>query len=163
MSICFDRPWYWWFFAIQIVDWLSSWMHTGFSRISVWRSLIRCFIQMASWVALARAIYSASAVESATHDCFLLLQLTAPPQIWYTYPDVDLRSSTSPAQSASEYPHITFFLHHNNSYKEVGNMYRGYLHNTSGNRKNSQWAMKKKDSYVSWGYKHGVLFWCFQE
>ena len=36
------------------------------------------------------------------------------------------------------------YLHHNNSYKEVGNMYRGYLHNTSGNRKNSQWAMKKK-------------------
>ena len=49
-------------------------------------------------------MYSASAVERATQLCFLLLQLTGPPPILNRYPDVDLRSSISPAQSASEKP-----------------------------------------------------------
>ena len=65
-------------------------------------SVVSCLSHTASCAVLAKAIYSASAVDSATEDCFLLLQLTAPPLIWNRYPDVDLRSSRSPAQSASE-------------------------------------------------------------
>ena len=50
-------------------------------------SLRSCWSQIASWVALASAMYSASAVERATHDCFLLLQLMAALLIRKTYPD----------------------------------------------------------------------------
>src|SRR6266511_6431663 len=48
------------------------------------------------------AIYSASAVESATEVCFFELQETAPPAIVTTYPLIDLRSEASEAQSASQ-------------------------------------------------------------
>ena len=59
-----------------------------------------------TWLALAKATYSASAVERATQVCFLLRQLIVAPLIMKRYADVDFRSLTSPAQSASEYPHI---------------------------------------------------------
>ena len=36
------------------------------------------------------AMYSASAVDRATHDCFLLFHVTAVPPIWNRYPVVDL-------------------------------------------------------------------------
>ena len=43
------------------------------------RSSSNCLIQAASCAALARATYSASAVDSATQVCFLLFQLVATP------------------------------------------------------------------------------------
>lgn len=59
-------------------------------------------------------MYSASAVESAMHVCFLLLQLIAAPLIWNIYPDVDLRSSVSPALTLT--PAVKFWM-------RVGNLY----------------------------------------
>ncbi|KAM0017917.1 hypothetical protein Hdeb2414_s0027g00693371 [Helianthus debilis subsp. tardiflorus] len=47
---------------------------------------------------------SASALDRATTFCFLLLQVTRFPPTKVKYPDVDLRSPLSPAQSASVYP-----------------------------------------------------------
>ncbi|MFS7906388.1 hypothetical protein Hanom_Chr01g00058631 [Helianthus anomalus] len=47
---------------------------------------------------------SASALDRATTFCFLLLQVTRFPPTRVKYPDVDLRSPLSPAQSASVYP-----------------------------------------------------------
>ncbi|MFS7910744.1 hypothetical protein Hanom_Chr02g00109791 [Helianthus anomalus] len=43
---------------------------------------------------------SASALERATTFCFLLLQVTRFPPTKVKYPEVDLRSLLSPAQSA---------------------------------------------------------------
>jgi topoisomerase IA-like protein len=60
--------------------------------------------QIVSFAASEIAIYSASVDDNDTVVCFLLAQLTAPRPILKTYPPVDLRSSMSPAQSASEYP-----------------------------------------------------------
>lgn len=45
---------------------------------------------------------------TVAHVCFLLLQLTVAPLIRNMYPDMDLWSSRSPAQSASEYLMYSF-------------------------------------------------------
>ena len=58
--------------------------------------------QTASWVAVLGATYSASVVDNATVAYFLLSQLTAPPASENTFPEVENRSSISPAQFASE-------------------------------------------------------------
>jgi hypothetical protein len=50
------------------------------------------------------AMYSASVVDNAIVGCCLLLQEMAPPPIMKTNPVVDLLSSRSPPQSASQYP-----------------------------------------------------------
>ena len=47
-------------------------------------------------------MYSASDVDKATHDCLRLCQLTGPPPIRNTNPEVDFLSSKSPPQSESE-------------------------------------------------------------
>ena len=53
------------------------------NKVILYQNMFSSTIEMAAWlsskivVVLARAIYSASAVDSATEDCFLLLQLTA--------------------------------------------------------------------------------------
>ena len=57
---------------------------------------------MASCAVLSSATYSASAIDGATQVCFLLLQLMAAPLSVKGYPEVHLRSSRSPFQSASE-------------------------------------------------------------
>src|SRR4029434_119426 len=89
--------------AMQIADWLSSKITVAPAGL-FFRSDISCRIQTASCAALASAMYSDSAVDKATHGCFLLFQRTAAPLILNMYPDTDLLSSRSPAQSASEYP-----------------------------------------------------------
>ena len=61
---------------------------------------------MASCGATFSTIYSASTVDNATELCFLLDQVIAAPPNRNTFPEEDLRSFTSPAQSASEYPMI---------------------------------------------------------
>ena len=74
------------------------------------KSVVICRNHIASCAALASAMYSASAVDNATHVCFLLLQLSAAPLSWNRYPEVDLRSSRSPPQSASEEPMLLVCL-----------------------------------------------------
>ena len=59
---------------------------------------------MASFVACVWPIYSASQVERVTVGWRLDDQLIAPLPMLKTYPEVDLRVSGSPAQSASLYP-----------------------------------------------------------
>ena len=54
------------------------------------KSEISSRIQTASCAALDNAMYSASAVDRATHDCFLLFHVTAVPPIWNRYPVVNL-------------------------------------------------------------------------
>jgi hypothetical protein len=61
-------------------------------------------IHMASLVACVLAMYSAFVVERAIVGCHLLLQEMVPPPIMNMNPMVDLLSSRSPAQSASQYP-----------------------------------------------------------
>jgi len=56
-----------------------------------------------SEAAIARALYSASVVDRATALCFLELQEMGLEPIKLIYAEVDVRSSTLPAQSASEY------------------------------------------------------------
>ena len=77
-------PWNCGFLAIGIADWLSS-KTTIASVDSPIRSLVNCLIQTTSCAALASAMYSVSAVDKTTHDCFLLLQLTAVPLIRKMY------------------------------------------------------------------------------
>ncbi len=59
---------------------------------------------MAYFVACVFAMYSASMVDNVIVDCRLLLQEMTPPPIMKTNPMVDLLSSRSPPQSASQYP-----------------------------------------------------------
>ena len=103
IAMCFDRPWNCGFFAILIVDWLSSKITVAAAGLC-FRSVVSCRSLNASCAAIARAIYSASAVDRVTLVCFLLLQLIAAPLSWNGYPEVDFRSSRSPPQSASEKP-----------------------------------------------------------
>eukprot|EP00171_Calliarthron_tuberculosum_P000928 IDg928t1 len=60
-------------------------------------------IQMASFTAVARAMYSASEDDCATHPCFLDFQLTAPPAIKNVKPLVDFLLVRQPPQSESVY------------------------------------------------------------
>ncbi len=62
---------------------------------------------MASFVACMFTMYSASVVDNAIVGCRLLLQEMAPPPIMKTNPMVDLLSSRSTPQSASQYPSIS--------------------------------------------------------
>ena len=66
---------------MAMADWLSSNIVVGPLGVRP-RSAKSFLSQMDSCAALASATYSASAVESATHSCFLLLHDTAPPLIW---------------------------------------------------------------------------------
>ena len=103
ISICFARPWNSGFLVIVIDDLLSSNITVVISR-EFPGSVRTCLSQIDSWPALYNAMYFASAVEQATHFCFLLLHNTAPPVSINSYPDVDLLSFVSPAQSASLNP-----------------------------------------------------------
>ncbi len=59
---------------------------------------------MGFFVACMFAMYSASVVDNVIVGCRLLLQEMAPPPIMKTNLVVDLLSSKSPPQSASQYP-----------------------------------------------------------
>jgi hypothetical protein len=71
------------------------------------KSIINLVIHIASFVAWVFAMYSASVVDNAIVGCRLLLQEMAPPPIMKTNHVVDLLSSRSPLQSASQYPSIS--------------------------------------------------------
>ncbi len=68
------------------------------------KSIINFVIHMASFVACVFAMYSASVVDNVIVRYRLLLQEMAPPPNMKTNHVVDLLSSRSPPQSASQYP-----------------------------------------------------------
>src|SRR5438067_13747662 len=70
-------------------------------------SWTKFFIQTPSLAASVAAMYSASVVESATVACLFDFQVTAPPLSKITYPDVDLKSSTSDWKLESVKPSMT--------------------------------------------------------
>jgi len=51
---------------------------------------MKLFNQITSYVAVKQATYSASIVDKAMHDCFLLLHIIALSLSKKTYPKVDL-------------------------------------------------------------------------
>jgi hypothetical protein len=71
------------------------------------KSIINFVIHMASFVACVFAMYFTSVVDNAIVGFHLLLQEMAPPPIMKTNPVVDLLSSKSPPQSASQYPNTS--------------------------------------------------------
>jgi len=103
ISICFVRLCPIGFHVSPIAAWLSSHTVTGLVQLTP-MSVSSCRNQTTSCVAELKAMYSASAVERATVDCFWLSQLIAPLDILKTLPVVERRVSKSQAQSASLYP-----------------------------------------------------------
>ena len=103
--ICFVLGWSPGFLASAIAPWLSPKSVVGCVCLNPSCSS-KFLSQITSCVARVQAMYSASVEESAGEDCNLLLQLTADPHILNTYPLVDLRVSSSPAQSESVYPRM---------------------------------------------------------
>ncbi|PKU84544.1 hypothetical protein MA16_Dca020008 [Dendrobium catenatum] len=71
------------------------------------RSRICCFNHSTCATQLPTAIYSASAVESATEFCFLLDQETNDCPMNWQVPEVLFLSILHPAKSESEYPRIS--------------------------------------------------------
>jgi hypothetical protein len=63
---------------MAIADWLLTWRVVG-EDMSCLSSESKSLSQMASLVAWAPAMYSASVLERATVGCFLELQLMVPP------------------------------------------------------------------------------------
>ena len=59
-------------FIVAMADLLSSYIRVGDSAVELVSSAINYLSQTDSWVALAIATYSASAVDSTAHLCFLL-------------------------------------------------------------------------------------------
>ena len=79
-------------------------MTNGPLEVVTLKWFMNLFNHTASCAAPERATNSASIVDKAMHDCFLLLQEMAQLPRKKTKPDVDFLSSPSPAQSASVYP-----------------------------------------------------------
>ncbi len=102
--MCFVRAWWVGFLVNDIAPWLSHRITIIFFSSMYPKSIINFVIHMASFVTCVFAMYSASVVDNAIVGCRLLLQEMAPPPIMKTNPVVDLLSSRSPPQSASQYP-----------------------------------------------------------
>ncbi len=92
------------FFIIDIAPWLSHQITIAFFSFMYPNSFMSFAIHMASLVACVLAMYLALIVDNAIVGCRLLLQEIAPPPIVNTNPVMDLLSSRSSAQSASQYP-----------------------------------------------------------
>src|SRR6266545_8111977 len=95
MSICFTFLWSFVVFARAIAPWLSPRIIPGM-LCSISTSSNHVCIHTICWEHLDIATYSASTVERATIACLLLLQVTGPPDIVKTYPDVDRLVSRHP-------------------------------------------------------------------
>src|SRR6266496_4908221 len=104
MLICFDLAWLMGFLASAIAPWLSvhRTIESNLFPGPCPKSSRNWPIHLSSLVASARAMYSASVVDSATVTWRLLLHVIAPLFNMTTYPVVDLCVLISPAQSASE-------------------------------------------------------------
>lgn len=77
---------------------------TGLSVFSTFKSVRILWIHTALLADELEDIYSASVDDKDTPVCFLDAHETLHPKTLNKKPDVDFRSSTSPAQSASAYP-----------------------------------------------------------
>ncbi len=91
------------FFVNDIAPWLSHRITITFFSFMYPNSFMSFAIHMASLVACVLTMYLASVVDRPIVGCRLLLQEIAPPPIMNTNPVVDLLSSRSPAQFASQY------------------------------------------------------------
>jgi hypothetical protein len=97
------------FWAMAMADWLSMHRMVGPS-IFCFNSISNRRSQTTSLAACVAAMYLASVLERATALCFFDPQLIAPPASMKMKPDVDLRSFTLLAQSASTKPFKTIPL-----------------------------------------------------
>src|ERR1700679_2085796 len=95
MSMCLTLPWSLVFFDKAIAPRLSHLISPGVTY-SISTSPNQLCIHTICCAHLDIATYSASTVDKATVACLLLLQVTAPPAIMKTYPEVDLRVSLHP-------------------------------------------------------------------
>jgi len=103
-SKCFVHAWWVGFLVNDIAPWLSHRITIIFFSSMYPKSIINFVIHTASFLACVFAMYSASVVDNVIVGCRLLLQEMAPSPIMKTNPVVDLLSSRSPPQSASQYP-----------------------------------------------------------
>ena len=104
ISMCLDFASLTGFFVRSIAPWLSV-QRTVASSPGPWPSSVRnCHIHLSSFVASARAIYSASIVDKATVTWSLLLYAIASLFNITTYPVVDRLVLMSAAQSVSMRP-----------------------------------------------------------
>jgi len=119
--MCLVRSWNFGFFTSWIASCLSTkicWGSVALESLSEhkqWRHCSACLYrilpynmraykeqtQMASFVASEASMYSPSIFEKATSGCLQARQIMAPPASMNTQPDVDFRSSGSPAKSES--------------------------------------------------------------
>ncbi len=102
--MCFMRACCVGFFVNDIAPWLSHRITIAFFSFMYLNSFMSFVIHIASLVACVLAMYSASVVDKEIVGCHLLFQEMVPPPIMNTNLVVDLLSSRSPAQSASQYP-----------------------------------------------------------
>ncbi len=92
------------FFVNDIAPWLSHRITIAIYSFMYPNSFMSFVIHMASLVACVLAMYSACIIDRVIVGCRLVLQEMVPPPIMNTNPMVDLLSSRSMAQSASQYP-----------------------------------------------------------
>ncbi len=102
--MCFVRACWVGFFVNDIAPWLSHRIAIAFFSFIYHNSFMSFVIHMASLIAYVLAMYSALVVDKTILGCRLLLQEMAPPPIMNTNLVVDLLSSRSSVQSASQYP-----------------------------------------------------------
>ncbi len=102
--MCFVRTCWVGLFVNDIALWLSHQITITFFSLIYPNFFMNFVIHMASLVACILAMYSASVIDKAIVGYRLLLQEMAPLPIMNTNPMVDLLSSRSLAQSASQCP-----------------------------------------------------------
>jgi hypothetical protein len=101
--MCFVQACWVGLFVNDIAPWLSHRITIVFFSFMYPNSFMRFVIHMASLVTYILAMYLASVVDKAIMGCCLLLQEMAPPPIMNTNHVLDLLSSRSSTQSASQY------------------------------------------------------------
>ncbi len=103
-SMCFVRTCCVRFFVNDIAPWLSHRITIAFFSFMYHNSFMSFVIHMVSLVACVLAMYLISVIDRVIVGRRLLFQEMVPPPIMNTNIVVDLLSSRSPAQSASQYP-----------------------------------------------------------
>jgi hypothetical protein len=102
-SMCFVRACWMGFLVNDVTPWLLHRITIIFFSMYL-RYIINFVIHIISFVACVFTMYSASVIDNVIVGYRLLLQQMAPPPIMKTNLVVDLLSSRSPPQSASQYP-----------------------------------------------------------
>ncbi len=101
--MCFVRAYCMGFLVNDIAPLLSNQITIAFFSFMYLNSFMKFAIHMACLVACVLAMYSASIIDRAIVGCRLLLKEMVPPPIMNTNPVMDLLSSRSSAQFASQY------------------------------------------------------------